>query len=236
MGKKLITIVLFALCYISCDGTGNGVAGSMSRFCIVNDKLYAVSGSDLHVFDVSDSSNPVKQNNIYVGFDIETLFLYEGHLLIGAEEGMYIYNLHDPVTPQRVSKYRHVRSCDPVVAENSIAYVTLSSFDWCGGDVNELHILDISDLYNPILLTRIGMSNPLGVGIDGENLFIADNNSGLKYYTVLGPGEIELKEQVPVMGAYDVIVYKGHLILIAEGALYQYNYSTGSLVELSVIE
>jgi hypothetical protein len=233
--KLNIFLSLFTLLLLSCDGGGSGVTGSMSRFQIVNDKFYVVSGSQLHVFDVSDAANPVKENSVKVGWDIETLTLYEGHLLIGAETGMYIYSIDDPVNPAKVSRYTHVRSCDPVVAANGYAYVTLSAFERCGGKINELHILNISDLYNPFRVNRIGMDNPLGLGIDGNTLFIADNDSGLKHYTIVGPGEIELKEQIVIPGTYDVIVYFGHLIVITEAGLYQYRYDSGNLVELSVI-
>ena len=48
-------------------------------------------------------------------------------LFIGSQTGMFIYNLSNPDNPVQDGQFNHVRSCDPVIADEKYAYVTLRS-------------------------------------------------------------------------------------------------------------
>src|SRR5690606_15073202 len=50
-------------------GTGQG--GSLARFKIVEDYLYAVDSHNINVFNISDLDNPQALEDVYAGFDIE---------------------------------------------------------------------------------------------------------------------------------------------------------------------
>ena len=47
---------------------------------------------------------------------------------------MEIYDLTEEQNPVCLSDFNHVRSCDPVVVQGDIAYVTLRSGSFCGGN------------------------------------------------------------------------------------------------------
>ena len=86
---------------------------------------------------------------------------------------MHIYDVSNPASPQKLSVYQHVYSCDPVVVEGDFAYVTLNSLNtWCGRFSNQLDIIDISDLSDPKLIKQYAMESPLGLGIYGNLLFV----------------------------------------------------------------
>lgn len=218
---------------VQADSSQTGVGGSTARFAVAGDYLYTVNASTLEIFDVSNPDLPNKVNSQEVGFGIETIFPYEDHLFIGAQTGMYIYDIKNPAKPVKLSLYEHIYTCDPVVVDGDYAYVTLHSADsWCGRWADELHIIDISNLNSPKLLTTYTMENPLGLGVDGNTLFVCDE--GLKVYDITDKTNIVLKQHFSI-SANDVIPYKDLLLVIGDNGLYQYDYSGEELNLVSTI-
>ena len=167
------------------DATGTG--GSMARFTIVESFLYALHESYIQLVRIDDPVNPTLWSRVDVGWGIETIFPYGDNLFIGSNTGMFIYDNTDPENPTRLSSFAHVTSCDPVVAQGDYAYVTLRAGSFCGGGVNRLDILDITDLTDPVMVESYSMQGPFGLAIDGSTLFVADGVAGLKVYDVTDP-------------------------------------------------
>jgi hypothetical protein len=223
---------------------GSGQGGSMARFALAGDYLYTVDHSRLKTFDVSNAVAPeyLAGKTQYMEFGIETIFPMDTLLFLGSQTGMYIYNIARPDYPQPLAHVPHITSCDPVVASGSYAYVTLNSQNtWCGRTVNELRIYELSDIRNPRLIhTEPAFLHPLGLGIDGNKLFVCDD--GLKVYDVTNPAKpirIDDITDIPeTAGAesYDVIPLNGLLMLIANNGLYQFDYTGSQLSLVSKIE
>ncbi len=209
------------------SGAGNGVGGSMARFTLYDNYLYAINNSALNLFDVSNPSNPSFTKNIYISWQIETLFPYNQMLFIGAQSGMYIYSLQDPSSPEFISQFRHATACDPVVVEGNYAYVTLRGGNLCGAIESELEVIDISNIEAPELLKSYPMENPYGLGIDDEVLFVCDGDDGLKIYNTTDPYSISDHQLAHYkdIDAFDVIPLGNVLLMIGEDGLYQYDYS-----------
>jgi len=219
----------------SASGSDAGTGGSMARFTINGDYLYAVNETSLKIFDISDQSKPVYKNFVDLGFGIETVFPYKNNLFIGSQTGMYIYNIDIPASPQKLSHYQHVFSCDPVVANDKYAFVTLRTENQgrCWRGVNQLDVIDISDLRSPILIKSYQMVNPKGLGIDGNTLFICDDK--LKVYDISTVTAINLKKEFNVK-SYDVIPKNGNLFMIGDDGFVQYEYSNDTIKYLSSIK
>ena len=211
-----------------------GTGGSMARFIVYNKVLYAIDQSNLHLFNLADANDPVPEGDYSVGWNIETVFIARDHLFIGAQSGMYIYDLYDPLNPGYVSTYWHVTSCDPVVVQGDYAYVTLRTGTTCQGDNNQLDVVYMKNLANPQLLKSYIMVNPHGLGIDNDKLFICDGEAGLKVFWADDPLNIASNKiaQFPDIIAFDVIPVDDLLILIGEEGLYQYDYSDVTNMEL----
>jgi len=111
--------------------SSRGVGGSMARFTIWGQYLYTIDQSSMYLFDIQNPENPVAGATVKVGWGIETLFPYEEKLFIGAQNGMYIYSLDNPSAPVQLSMFSHVVSCDPVVVNDSLDYVTLRQGSNC---------------------------------------------------------------------------------------------------------
>jgi len=218
----------------SFDGGGKG--GSMARFNISGDHLYTVGPSVLHVFDISNHTNPLKIKSDYVGWQIETIFNKEGYLYLGSAVGMYIYSIEDPSSPVYMSRIQHVMGCDPVVVENDIAYVTIRGGNLCGQNENQLEIIDVSNKENPKLLKIYEMDGPYGLGINKDRLFVCDGTSGLKIYDSSNSPELVLTDHFKDVNAYDVIPGQSVLIMIGENKLRQYSYKSNEITLLSTFE
>ena len=204
-----------------------GVGGSLARFTILNDYLYTVTPSELKVFGIAQLDQPVPAGEIYTEAWTETLFPFEGHLLVGSQTGMFIYSLDDPTDPKLEGEFAHVQSCDPVVAEGDYAYVTLWGGSPCQGFVNQLDILDISNFRKPKLLHSFPMYEPKGLGIRNGILFICDGDDGLKIFDASDPATIPQNRiaHFPNINALDVIPLHNVLLMIGKDGFYQYDYS-----------
>jgi hypothetical protein len=214
-------------------GASIGVAGSMSRFAIYKDYLYTVMHNQLGIFDLSGDSPVKRVEDLYVGFNVETIFSYKDCMFMGTPTGMIIYALEDPLKPVRQSMITHVFGCDPVVVENDIAYVTVRSGTFCGQDANQLIIVDVSDVKKPKHMVTYNMKSPKGLGIDNGTLFVCDD--GLRVFNTADPRTIMHPDNMLAhfgdMDGFDVIPYNDVLMVIADDGIYQYDYSDLQLIK-----
>lgn len=204
---------------------GAGQGGSMARFTIAGDVLYIVDTENLQVYNLENPADPEKAKEINIGFDIETIFPYQEKLFIGSQQGMYIYDLQNPMDPKFLSQYWHVTSCDPVVVQDTIAYVTLRTGNFCPRGENQLDVINISDPKNPVLIQSYQMNSPHGLGIDGSTLFVGEGENGLTVLNVEDPYNIKKIGSVRNIHAYDVILRNKNLILTGNDGVFQYDYS-----------
>ncbi len=215
-------------------GGGVGVGGSMSRFGISGNTLYAVDNMDLHIFSIARPDDLVIRREFNAGWSIETMFILGETMFLGTQNGMRIYDISSPTSPMYVSDFWHLTGCDPVVVRDDLAFVTLRGGNTCGNNVNQLVVLSVADLRKPVELKTYPMENPYGLGIDGNILFICDGYAGLKVYDVKDPLSVNkhMLAQFPDILAYDAIPVNGVLMLIGDDGLYQYDYSTVTEIRL----
>ncbi len=228
---------------ISADVSNNGggvtsqgvsIAGSMTRFGILDETLYAVDMDKLHIFDISNAEEPNYKTSCYVGRNVETMFIYDEKAFFGTRSGMTIYNLENRTAPYYISEFWHINSCDPVVVKDDLAYITLRGGNDCGSEVNHLEVIDISNLNKSNLVAAYEMKEPYGLGISDNTLFVCDGGAGLKIYSVEDPETIDENQLAHFenIDAYDVIPLGEVLILIGETGLYQYDYSNPEDIQL----
>lgn len=208
-------------------GGGAGIGGSMARFTINGRHLYALEGSLINVLDISHEQKPDPKGTLELAWDIETIFPYGSNLFIGSQTGMYIVDVSKAPELNLVSVYQHLRSCDPVVVEGNLAYVTLRNGSECAGFLNQLEVIDLTDLASPKLLKTYPMTNPHGLGIDNGTLFICDGEAGLRIFDASDPLSIDQKPlaHLKQIHAFDVIPFQNVAILIGEDGLFQYHYA-----------
>nr|MBS0038204.1 hypothetical protein [Saprospiraceae bacterium] len=215
------------------SGFGNqnvqGQAGSMARFGIVSNHLYAIDDRSIHVFGLTNPGLPDNLNKVDVDWGgIETLFPYQQYLFIGGNTGMYIYDNSNPSAPVYLSQFSHANACDPVFASGNRAYVTLRNGNQCINAENQLDVLDISNISNPKLIKSYPMANPHGLSVIEANLFLCDGEAGLKIFDVTDDHQIDKNQLAHVKGGhtYDVIALgSDHIIVTGEKGIRQYDTS-----------
>ena len=210
-----------------------GIGGSLARFCIVNDYLYAVDHHSLRSVLISNPSDPKVAVNWSAGFDIETIYPLKNKLFLGSMGGLYIYDISNPASPVAKGNFIHARACDPVVADDNYAYVTLKAGTSCGPSNNELQIVDIKDVMNPSLLKAYPMTGPSGLSKDGNTLFICDGKDGLKIYDATDNSKLNLIKQINNIEPSDVIAWNNNALVVTKDGLYQYDYSNLNDIHLS---
>ncbi len=214
----------------------NGKTGSLSRFTTLNNYLYIANKWSITPIDITNPTNPVPKNNVSSNIEIETMYAYNNLLLAGGTRGLAIFGTTSPDAPNFISVYNHWRGCDPVVAFNNKAYVTLRGTGACGGDRNLLDVLDISNINAPTLIKTYQMENPYGLGIINNKLLVCDGTAGIKLYDATNSNNLLLQSNTRNIEAYDVVMNNTNAIIIAKDGLYQYNISNiGTPVFLSKI-
>jgi hypothetical protein len=209
------------------SGSGIGIGGSMARFGIKEKVLYVVDQSTLRIFDITNKTSPVKFDDLNPGWGIETMFLTEKNMFLGTTTGMVIYDLSVPLSPVKKSFFNHARSCDPVIVDDTLAYITLRTGTNCGGSTNCLDIVNIKNILKPVRIATYPMVSPHGLAKAGDLLFICDGTSGFKIYDASSPYQItgRLVYTYPAIDAFDVIPVGNVLMMIGDDGFYQYSYS-----------
>jgi len=215
------------------------VGGSMARFTVAQNYLYAIDGAEIKIFDVAQA-NPALKSEVTVTWGIETLFPMAGSLFIGSNSGMIIYDISNPEAPQYLSTFSHATACDPVIVDGNTAYVTLRDGNQCQGFVNQLDVVNVTNLSNPTLIRSYPMDNPHGLSVLDETLYLCEGAFGLKTFDVSNPNQVaqNLLDRVTGFFAYDVIVLPpgNHVMVVGEDGLYQFDATDRSdLKQLSVI-
>ncbi|MFH0756103.1 MAG: hypothetical protein V2B15_02310 [Bacteroidota bacterium] len=209
-------------------GVTYGVGGSMARFLAYDNYLYVLESTyKLKSIDISNTNQPVIKYEQYLWGNIETIFISDQFMYVGASNGMHILSLEEPAVPIHLSTYQHITSCDPVVVAGNRAYVTLRAGNNCGGDRNLLEVIDISDKNDPKRMASYAMTEPYGLGIDQNTLFVCEGGHGLKVYDVTDPYEITSNKiaEFQDIHAHDVIPLSSFLFMIGEDGFYIYDYS-----------
>ncbi len=209
-------------------GNSFGIGGSMARFGLYDDYLYIVDNSTLYMFDVKEAEKPVSIGQQNVGWNVETMFIYDGHIFFGTQSGMQIYSLKVPTALNYIGSFWHVTSCDPVVISDGYAYITLRGGNVCGSNVNRLDVVKLSaDYKTSNLVGSYPMKGPYGLGIDDQTLFVCDGDDGLKVYDVTDKENIDDHQisRFPGIKTYDVIPFDKYLFMIGDDGFYQYDYS-----------
>ena len=231
-------IASFASTEVNLTSMTSGISGSMARFTIFNTFLYAVHNNSLKLFNIGNVPGMSAGNEVQLNRMVETIFPYNNKLFLGTTTGMLVYSLANPANPEFISAFEHMNSCDPIVVQGNLAYVTLRSGTKCQGFTNQLDVVDISSITNPFLVKSYPFYNPHGLGIDNNVLFVCDGSAGLKVYDATDPLSIHMHQlaHFPDIKTFDVIPAGGILMMIGADGLYQYDYSNiSNLVLLSTI-
>jgi len=224
----------------SSDNSNGTLSGSYANILAIENFLYLISDSDIITYDINTGSEPKEINRQNLGFGVESLFHRGGILFIGSQTALHIYDISSSGIPFELSTtdyqlFQDFCSSDPVVTNDSLAYVTLSTqiTRACErANVNELRFYDIKDINEPTLVGRYPMIEPKGLGLDNEILFVCEKSNGLKILNVKDISKVEELYHFDGFEAFDVIPRAGLLLVIGPENLYQFDYTDLSDIKL----
>lgn len=232
--RYLYTIIFILIVVGSCTKDNNlnaasaGKGGSIARFTISGNYLYVVDGNELHTFDLKNANQPEQVNSLQMGFDnsIETIFPWKDKLFIGSKDAMFVISISDPKQPVIEGMAGHIRACDPVVANDKFAYVTVRTGGECTGNINALYVFDIANgVQSPARIYEQDMSNPQGLGLYNNHLYVCDGAAGLGVFDVSDgakPKQITTKKGYTF---FDCIPVNDILICMIEKGMVLYSIS-----------
>lgn len=236
-----IIILLMMLLASACSEDGSeasltGKGGSLARFAVSSTHLYAVDNTELHVYQFIEGGVISLVNSVTIGTGVETIVTVDDKLYIGTNQSMMIYDISSPSNPAFVSEYIHFVGCDPVVVQDTLAFVTLRTTSCRPSSVNTLDVLDIKNTLAPAVISTYTLESPYGLGIDGNLLFVCEGENGLKVFDISNPRNLTLLKHYRNVDAYDVIPRSGILVLTGKNGILQYDYSDrNNIQQLSTI-
>jgi hypothetical protein len=250
MKKLIYTIVSLAIIGIaSCSkdnntfngsGTNTSTAGSLARFVLSGNYLYAIDNATLNVFDITNAATPILKKSLLIQDGIETIFPFKNKLFIGSNSKMFIYNITNPIAPFQESEVQHITKCDPVVANDTVAYLTLRSGTTCRTNINigELQVYNTKNtLVNPNLTMNIPMATPLGLGIANKTLFVCNQEKGLAVFNITKAYAPVLLQTYSGEIFMDVIPYNNTLVCMLKDGIAYYDISDPTnLIKLSTVK
>jgi len=247
-------LLIFSSCEQNAEFAANGnnlaatSSGSYANMLTINDFLYAVTNTELVTFDVTDPTQLKELDRIDLGFGVESIFHHNGVLFIGSSQALHIYEIKDDGIPALKNRTGYgnfgvtqgFTVCDPVVANDTHAFVTLSTRTEgaCGfQDINELRVYNVTNLENPILTEIVDMFNPKGLSLDGDLLFVCEDEFGFKIFDISISHNPQLLHHIEGDHTTDVILQDGLAIIVGPTALYEYDYSDiDNIQKLGVIQ
>ena len=246
MVLKKITGLLSAALFLlaACDksitadtSAQTGKGGSLARFTIAGNFLYLADYAMLRVFDISRPAATVEKASVPLNFGVETIFPYKDRLFIGAMQGMYVFSIVEPAKPVAVGSIMHLRSCDPVVANDTISYTTLQGNVRCGPAQSGLYVYDIKTVTSPVLKKLLPLSTPYGLGLMDSVLFVCCGNNGLSAVNVSDPFNPKIMYTKKDAFYMDVIPYGNLLICYVNTGILIYDASNAAnIVRLGFVK
>lgn len=245
----LLALLAFSILHCSSDQAAlqadgpTGTGGSLARFTVVGSHLYTLSDAHISWYELAPDGQIKVVDSLFLGSGKETLFPLGDLLFIGAIDGMSILEIDANGRPALQGRISHIVACDPVVANDSFAYVTLRLEGCTNGpnvfgnaDREGLFIYNVLDIENPNHISFYNLPTPIGLGLHENFLFIGLGDNGLQVMDVTNPFALQPVARLTDRAVTDVIVLSSSLVAIGPDHITQYDYSDPlNLVELSTI-
>jgi len=130
----------------------------------------------MEILNISDLNNIMKLTNVPVSEDTASIDITNDLAYISAYEGLYIYNISDPYSPQIVGTYYSTNPYGYLKIFNNYALISTPS---------GIEVLDISNPTNPVKVGKIGDWGQIRhFQIVGNILYGANMDRGVEIYDI----------------------------------------------------
>jgi hypothetical protein len=211
---------------VSFVGNSSGSRGTTNRLAVKNDQLYILTNGGIDQYN--SGLEEVGSYNIWEP-GLETIFERNNHIYVGSQQAMTVFKVNDQNLELK-GNFRHQASCDPVLPiSEDIAYVTTRSGGQCPGEDNVLYVVD-TDLESGSFVEaqRISMSNPFGMALIGNLLFVAEGEFGLTVLDATDHDNLRIIKRHRDLTVYDVLAHPSDpdiLFIANDDSIEQYQIS-----------
>jgi hypothetical protein len=200
----------------------SGIGGSYAIFAVIDSFLYYLDNSSIITMSISKPDSPVKLNETYLDWSVETLFPTQKYLFIGSRTGMYIFDRSNPSRPVQVGTVTHFKAYDPVVVQDTTAYVTLRTGWNIWPPQDELLMVNIANPAQADTIASKPLATPYGLAVSDSLLYVAQGKNGYSLLNVKDPYAVTvvrswqspyardfiwLDNRLYLMGLMDVRIY-----------------------------
>jgi hypothetical protein len=169
------------------SGGSSGTGGSYAIFAVIGSYLYYLDGSSVVTMDITTPSQPGKLSSTYIDWSSETLFPTDKYLFVGGSGGMYVLDRSNPAYPSKIGTLTHFRAKDPVVVEDTVAYVTLRTTSDFSVSQDELLSVSLNTITNPYILSEKPLNTPWGLAVSDTLLYVGNGANGFSLLSVKNP-------------------------------------------------
>jgi hypothetical protein len=200
---------------------GNGQSGSITRFAVYGEYLYALDQNQILVYKFNASGTPVLVNKVKTQWGLETIIIYEETIYVGSTTSLYILDISNPENPVLLSQTDRetdlAGGCDPVVVKGSYAFSTVKIIpNVCGlvSQTSRLLVYDVSDKTSPVLIGSYDMIMPNGLGYKENTLFVCDEGAGgVILFDISNPSDCTPISAIDITDPVDVIVNGNRMVV-----------------------
>ncbi len=195
------------------DATGK--SGSITRFAVHQNYMYALNQNEVLTYSLQDADNPVLVHRLPTDYGLETIIIYDNTVYLGSTSSLYILDISNPAAPSLLSKTDRqevfIGGCDPVVVKDNYAYSTVKIIENICGRISAqsaLIVYDVSDKTAPIAKGTYPLGIPNGLGYKENYLFVCDEGDDrLEVFDISNPLALtQPGYSVAITDPYDLIV------------------------------
>lgn len=233
--KKIIPfLVALALAAAGCENqndtqfmpgkaqtNNNGQSGSITRFAVYGDYLYALDQNKILVYKFNASGTPILVNKVNTQWGLETIIIYEQTIYVGSTTSLYILDIGNPENPVLLSQTDRetdlAGGCDPVVVKGNYAFSTIKIIPNVCGQVNQvsrLLVYDVTDKTAPVLVGGADMNMPNGLGYKEDILFVCDEGvDAVVLFDISNPANPAVTGSLELSDPVDLIINGNRMVV-----------------------
>ncbi len=188
--------------------------GSLASFNTIGNYLLLADGNSLHAYDISQPSTPIIADTYTdEGNIIETVFVLDDQIFLGTTNAMLIMDISTSGELILKGRAQHIRSCDPVVVRDTIAYVTTRATGPCGG-LDLLIAYNVTDIENPVEVFSTTLEDPLGLATHEDILYVCELNKGISVFSLEEPWSPSYIRTIEATLPKDIIILNSAQMMV----------------------
>ncbi len=199
----------------------NGQSGSITRFAVYGDYLYALDQNKILVYKFNAAGTPILINKVQTQWGLETIIIYEETIYVGSTTSLYILGISNPENPVLLSQTDRetdlAGGCDPVVVKGNYAFSTIKIIPNVCGLVNQssrLLVYDVTDKTAPVLIGGADMSMPNGLGYKENVLFVCDEGTDtVVLFDISNPANPTVTSSLELTDPVDLIINGNRMVV-----------------------